>query len=81
MAARQPSLYLAVACYLATFAVWIVILQNTPLSRAFLLTALVYVTVTLGSALWLGERINPGQMAGIGLVIAGIALLGGPRQS
>ena len=66
----------AVACYLASFALWIVILQRTALSRAFLLTALVYVTITLGSALWLGETINLHQMFGIALVIAGVSLLG-----
>lgn len=78
-ASSSPAFVVAVACYLATFALWIAILQRTSLSRAFLLTALVYVTVTLGSAVWLGESINRGQMAGIGLVITGIALLG--RQS
>lgn len=75
-AVSTPAFGIAIACYLATFALWIVILSRTPLSRAFLLTALVYVTVTLGSALWLGERINLVQAAGIGLVIAGVGLLG-----
>ncbi len=72
----SPMFAAAVVSYLATFALWIVILQRTALSRAFLLTALVYVTVTLGAALWLGERINGGQIAGIALVMIGIALLG-----
>ena len=76
VASSSPAFTVAIMCYLATFALWIVILQRMPLSRAFLLTALVYVTVTLGSALWLGETINAYQMAGIGLVIAGIGLLG-----
>jgi drug/metabolite transporter (DMT)-like permease len=76
VASSSPAFVLAVACYLATFALWIAILQRTPLSRAFLLTALVYVTVTVGSALWLGESINRAQVVGIGLVITGIAMLG-----
>ena len=76
VATSTPTFAVAVGCYLAQFALWIVILQRTPLSRAFLLTALVYVTVTLGSGLWLGETINLHQMLGIALVIAGVSLLG-----
>ena len=76
VASTTPAFALAVGCYLATFALWIVILQRMPLSRAFLLTALVYVTVTIGSALWLGESVNIAQLVGIGLVILGVALLG-----
>lgn len=83
VASSTPAFVIAVACYLATFALWIAILQRTRLSRAFLLTALVYVTVTMGSAFWLGESVNRGQMAGIALVITGIGLLGvdgGPKR-
>ena len=76
VASTTPAFALAVGCYLATFALWIVILQRMPLSRAFLLTALVYVTVTIGSALGLGESVNIAQLVGIGLVILGVALLG-----
>ena len=76
VASTTPAFAIAVGSYLATFALWIVILQRTPLSRGFLLTALVYVTVTLGSAVWLGESVNAAQTAGIALVIAGVALLG-----
>lgn len=76
IATGQPAFAAAVAGYIATFVVWIAILQRTALSVAFLLTALVYVTVTLGSALWLGEHLNPWQLAGIVIIFAGIALLG-----
>lgn len=79
LAATTPALGVALTSYIATFALWIAILQRTPLSKAFLLTALVYVSVTLGSAWWLGERVNSQQLAGIGLVIGGIALLGVKR--
>lgn len=78
VASSTPAFIVACISYTATFAIWIVILQRTPLSKAFLLTALVYITVTLGSALWLGEIINAGQLSGIALIIAGVALLGRP---
>lgn len=81
VAYSTPAFVVACVSYILTFAIWIVILQRTPLSKAFLLTALVYVTVTLGSAVWLGEIINPGQLGGIALVIFGIALLGAPRSA
>ena len=79
-ASGSPAFAMAIVCYIAMFALWIGILQKTPLSRAFLLTALVYVTVTLGSALWLGESVNYAQMTGIALVVTGIALLGAGGQ-
>ncbi len=75
-ALHSPVFALAVGSYLATFALWIVILQRTALSKAFVLTALVYVTVTLGSAVWLGEQVNAAQAAGLVLVMTGIALMG-----
>lgn len=81
VAYSTPAFVVACVSYILTFAIWIVILQRTPLSKAFLLTALVYVTVTLGSGLWLGETINLGQMGGISLVIVGIALLGVPSRA
>jgi drug/metabolite transporter (DMT)-like permease len=75
-ASATPAFGLAIILYLMTFVLWIVILQRTALSRAFVLTALIYVTVTLGSALWLGESVNLGQTLGIALIITGTALLG-----
>ena len=76
VASTTPAFSIAVASYLVTFALWIIILQRTPLSKAFLLTALVYVAVTLGSTLWLGETVSGRELAGITLVITGVALLG-----
>ena len=56
VAASTPAFVIASGSYGLTFAIWIVILQRMALSKAFLLTALVNVTVTLGSGVWLGDR-------------------------
>ena len=75
-AIRQPAVWLAIAGYLSVFAVWIAILRMAPLSRAFLLTALVYVPVTLGAWALFGESLSALRIAGIGLIVAGVAMLG-----
>ena len=75
-ATEQPAVGLALLGYISVFAVWIAILKTAPLSRAFLLTALVYVPVTIGAWAWFGESLSGARIAGIGLIVAGVAMLG-----
>jgi len=72
-----PGVWLAILGYVGTFVVWMAILRDMPLSRAFPMTGLVYVTVPLLAWLAFGERIDPVRAGGIGLIIAGVVLLGG----
>ena len=75
-ALAHPSVWLAISGYITVFVVWIVILQKTPLARAFLMTALVYVPVTIGAWLWFGEQIGWIRVGGIALIAGGVAMLG-----
>jgi len=76
-----PGVWLAVLGYIATFVVWMAILRDMPLSRAFPMTGLAYVTVPLCAWLAFGERITPLLATGIGLIIAGVVVLGGDEDA
>lgn len=75
-AVRLPGVWLAVAGYLGTFFVWMAILRDMPLSRAFPMTGLVYITVPLLAWGAFGEQIGPLRAGGIALIIGGVVLLG-----
>lgn len=68
--------WMAVALYLATYVLWMLVLKDTALSRAFPLTALSYVTVPLFAWLAFAEAVNARTAAGIALILVGVALIG-----
>ena len=74
-ALAQASLYGAVACYVATFFVWIALLRSAPIGPAFAASHLDVVTVMVASTLILHERVTPLQVAGAVLILGGIACL------
>lgn len=71
-----PGVWLAVLGYIGTFVVWMAILRDMPLSRAFPMTGLAYVTVPLLAWLALGESIDLTRACGIALILAGVVALG-----
>ena len=71
----NPGVWMAIACYIGAFCVWMLILRRSSLSLAFPLSSLVFVGVLLGSWLGLGEHISALHWAGVAVIIAGIALL------
>ncbi|MCV9936731.1 EamA family transporter [Boseaceae bacterium BT-24-1] len=75
-AVSLPGVWLATLGYIGTFVVWMAILRDMPLSRAFPMTGLVYVTVPLLAWLTFGEQIDLVRAGGIALIIAGVVLLG-----
>jgi drug/metabolite transporter (DMT)-like permease len=75
-ALTTPEVWLAILGYLATFVVWMLILQRTDLSKAFPITTLCYVTVPVFAWLVFGETTTPTRAMGIAFIIAGVMLLG-----
>ena len=71
----EASLYGAVACYVATFFVWMTLLRRAPVGPAFAASHLDVVTVMMASTLLLNEHVTPLQIAGAGLILAGIGCL------
>ena len=76
-----PGVWLAAAGYAGTFVVWMMILRTMPLSRAFPMTGLAYVTVPLLAWLVFGDRIDLTRGLGIALIVAGVALLGSQEEA
>ena len=76
----MPGVWLAVTGYAGTFVVWMMILRAMPLSRAFPMTGLAYVTVPLLAWTVLGESIDLPRAGGIALIVAGVVLLGAGEE-
>jgi len=75
-AALSPTVWCAIALYLTVFVLWMLILQQVDLSRAFPLTALTYVTVPAAGFFFFHESLNLLQAAGIALILWGVVLIG-----
>jgi multidrug transporter EmrE-like cation transporter len=73
--AANSGVWLAIACYIGAFFVWMLILRRSSLSLAFPLSSLVFVGVLLGSWLGLGEQISVLHWVGVAVIMGGIALL------
>ena len=74
-ALAKPSVWVAIAGYAAIFALWINILRRVPLSRAYLITAIVYVPVSFGAWLIFGEQVSLLRAIGIAAIVIGVALI------
>lgn len=79
--AGNTGVWLAIACYVCAFFVWMLILRRSHLSLAFPLSSLVFIGVLLGSWLWLGEHISVLHWVGVAVIMAGIALLAEGKQT
>jgi drug/metabolite transporter (DMT)-like permease len=80
-AAATPWLWLAVACYLGEFLLWMAILEKSALSAAFPASAITYVSVMVASWAVLGEPMDWEKIAGSVIIVAGILLLGSERRA
>jgi multidrug transporter EmrE-like cation transporter len=78
--AAGPVLNLRVAAGLGTYVLcaglYIVVLRDLPLSLAQSFLAAQFVAIILASRVVLGEPIDPVRWVGIGLIAAGIAVVG-----
>jgi drug/metabolite transporter (DMT)-like permease len=75
-AAGSPIFWIAIGLYFTVFVLWMMILQQTDLSRAFPLTALTYVTVPAAGLLLFHETVSLERTLGIALVLAGVVMVG-----
>ncbi len=70
-----PGLWIGALCYIATLIVWLNILEGAPLSRAFPMSGLAYVTVPLLAVILFGETLTLVEAAGIAAICGGVAML------
>ncbi len=75
-ALRSPAIWAGVLVHAVEFAVWIEILGRLPLSTAFPLESVSFVVVLLATRVFLGEAVPLRRWLGVGLICAGIAVLG-----
>jgi len=80
-AIESPMAWIAVACLIAAFAMWLRILQTSQLAVAFATTSLTLVGVLVGSWLLLGESMSPLAYVGAAAIVVGVALLRPLSQS
>ena len=67
---------LGILCYILAFVCWMLILDKMDLSLAFPLSGMVYVVVMAASALALHEALTPLHWVGVGLIVAGVCVMG-----
>ncbi len=79
-ALSTPWLWLALACYLGQFAVWMNILEKSALSAAFPTSAIVFVAIMIASWAVFDDPMGWEKILGSAIIVAGILLLGGDAQ-
>lgn len=75
MVAQSPRVWLAVGFLLLTFGLWMLVLRRHAISSAFPVTSLTIVAVAACSVPAFGETLGPVRLAGIALIVAGVAML------
>lgn len=67
--------FIAAGCmYALTTILWVIVLQQVPLSRAYPFAALGFVIVPAAAAILFGEQITPRYVVGALLIMVGIVL-------
>ena len=69
-------LFAGYACYGMFTVVMVLALRHGELSMTFPILALSYVWVAGASAFWLGESMNLAKIAGVAIIVGGVAVLG-----
>ena len=68
----QPLLWLGISLWLIEVVCWIAVLRDAPMAVAYPVMALTYAGVPAAGMLFLKERMSASQLAGAGLVLAGV---------
>lgn len=71
-----PQLFLGYALYGVFTVVMVFALKHGELSMLYPIMALSYVWVTVVSVLWLNEPVNVAEIAGVAVIVLGVAVLG-----
>lgn len=74
--ATSPLVIAGLGLYGIGAMLWLVVLSRVPLSMAYPLVSLGFVFVALLSWMFLGETLPAARTIGIGLILAGVALVG-----
>ena len=72
----RPWIYVGLFLYVAEFVAWLAFLSTVKLAEGVLLGMAGIVTVMLGGRFWFRERFTRPRVIGVGLILAGVALVG-----
>lgn len=70
----HPWMLSAFAAMFAGTACWMVALQETPLTKAYMFVGLIFVLVMLGGVLMFNEHLSASRIIGCCLIVAGVML-------
>jgi drug/metabolite transporter (DMT)-like permease len=73
---KRPWIYLGVALYTAEFVAYLAFLSTVKLAEGMLLGMASIVAVMVGGRWWFKERFTRSRIIGVGLIMAGVALVG-----
>ena len=76
LALRSPAIWGGIVIHAVEFGLWLEILGMLPLSIAFPLESISYVTVLVATRVFLREVVPLRRWIGVGLICAGIVVLG-----
>ena len=80
-AAQTPLVVLGFVLYFAGFLIWLTILKDIDLGRAFPMTAVIYVSTLIAAVTLFHEHLNPMRIAGVLVIGVGVALLASDTPS
>jgi drug/metabolite transporter (DMT)-like permease len=73
---RQPVFWVAVASFVALLVAWVGFISRVPLSQGVMAASITIVGVMVGGRIFFGERITPPRALAVGLISAGVLLVG-----
>lgn len=80
-ALTTPIVLLGFGLYFCGFLVWMTLLKDLDLGRAFPMTALVYVATLAAAVFMFHERLNATRIVGVLVIMAGVVLLASDENS
>jgi multidrug transporter EmrE-like cation transporter len=80
-AAASPITWLAFGLYFTGFLVWLTILKDVDLGRAFPMTAAVYVATLTAAVVLFHEHLNPIRVLGVLSIVLGVGFLASDENS
>ena len=79
-ALRTPVVFLGFGLYFCGFLIWLTILKEVNLGRAFPMTAVIYISTLASAVLLFHEVLSPTRVVGVLVIAAGVALLASDRD-
>lgn len=73
--AFNPFIIGGMFCYVASVLVWLLVLSRVPVSYAYPMVSLAYITTTIAAVIFFNETLTITRILGIFIIIAGVYLI------